>query len=119
MENFFKTFGQNLFVVLTYAASGEPAAVASFVVSVDTVSYQMNGSTEKGRHDFATNLTVWEGMREGKRRGCRWFDFDGIYDERYEEDEDWKGFSRFKLSFGGQEVTYLGSYIKRLPFLKK
>ncbi len=119
IENIITTFGENLFVVYAYVSGGELAAVASFIVTDDTVWYQMNGSTEKGRHDFATNLVVWEGMLEGKRRGCRWFDFDGVRDDRYKEDEDWKGFSRFKAGFGGREVTYLGSYIKRLPFIKK
>jgi len=58
-------------------------------------------------------------MLEGKRRGCRWFDFDGLYDERYQPTEAWQGFTRFKLGFGGQETTYMGSYVKRWPFLKR
>ena len=117
-QRLFETFGENLFVVYAYVRSGEPGAVVCYMVTDETVWYQMNGSTGAGRRDFAANLVVWEGMLEGKRRGCRWFDFDGIYDERY-DDEDWKGFSRFKAGFGGREVTYLGSYIKRFPFLKK
>jgi lipid II:glycine glycyltransferase (peptidoglycan interpeptide bridge formation enzyme) len=120
IEMLFKTLGENLFVLYVYVNSGELGAVASFIVNGDTLLYQMNGSTAKGRQDFATNLVVWEGMLEGKRRGCRWFDFDAVRDERYPKlDEDFKGFSRFKAGFGGEEVTYLGTYIKRLPFLKK
>jgi lipid II:glycine glycyltransferase (peptidoglycan interpeptide bridge formation enzyme) len=86
----------------------------------DQLQTLMNGSTAKGRHEFATNLVVWEGILEGKRRGCRWFDFDGVRDERYRytKDENWEGVTRFKVGFGGEEVTYLGAYIKRLPFLK-
>ncbi|MDY7076523.1 MAG: peptidoglycan bridge formation glycyltransferase FemA/FemB family protein [Chloroflexota bacterium] len=113
----FQMFDENLFVVYAYVISGEPAAVACYMVTADTVWYEMNGATEEGRHDFATNRVVWEGMLEGKKRGCRWLDFDGVYDERY-DDEDWKGFTRFKVGFGGEEVTYLGSYVKWLPFLK-
>jgi lipid II:glycine glycyltransferase (peptidoglycan interpeptide bridge formation enzyme) len=120
IEMVFKTHGENLFVLYVYVNSGELGTVASFIVNGDTLLYQWNGSTAKGRHDFATNLVVWEGMLEGKRRGCRWLDFDGVRDERYPKlDENWKGFSRFKAGFGGEEVTYLGTYIKRLPFLKK
>jgi lipid II:glycine glycyltransferase (peptidoglycan interpeptide bridge formation enzyme) len=108
------------FWIYAYVNSGELGAVASFVVNGDTISYQMNGSTAKGRHDFATNLVVWEGMVEGKRRGCRWFDFDGVSDERYPKlVEDWKGFGRFKAGFGGEEITYLGTYVKWLPFLRR
>jgi lipid II:glycine glycyltransferase (peptidoglycan interpeptide bridge formation enzyme) len=117
-QKFFRIFDENLFVVLAYASSGEHGAVTCYMVTGDTVWYEMNGSTEAGRRDFATNRAVWEGMLEGKRRGCSWLDFDGIYDERY-DDEAWQGFSRFKLGFGGKEVTYLGSYVKWLPFLKR
>lgn len=121
IERLFKTLCESLFVFYAYVNSGELGAVASFIVNGDTISYQMNGSTAKGRQDFGTNLVVWEGMLEGKRRGCRWFDFDGVRDERYRytKDENWNGITRFKLGFGGKEVTYLGTYIKRLPFLKK
>lgn len=121
IEMLFKTLCENLFVFYGYVNSGELGAVASFIVSGDTIWYQMNGSTAKGRHDFATNRVVWEGMLEGKRRGCRWCDFDGVRDQRYRytKDENWQGVTRFKVGFGGEEVTYLGTYIKRLPFLKK
>ncbi len=120
LETLFTSFNQNSFFVHAYDSEGEIAAVASYLVAGDTVYYQMNGSTEFGRKNFATNLTVWEGMLEGKRRGCDWLDFDGIYDDRYPKaQESWKGFSRFKLSFGGHEVSYIGAYIKWFPFLKK
>jgi lipid II:glycine glycyltransferase (peptidoglycan interpeptide bridge formation enzyme) len=121
IEMLFKTLCENLFVFYAYVNSGELGAVASFIVNGDTLLYQMNGSTAKGRQDFAMNLVVWEGMLEGKRRGCRWFDFDGVRDDRYRytKDENWDGITRFKVGFGGEEVTYLGTYIKRLPFLKK
>lgn len=113
-----EAFGENLLFVYGYDSTGEVTAVASYTVAGDTIYYQMNGSTERGRRDFATNRVVWEGMLAGQERGCRWFDFDGVYDERYPEDEDWQGFSRFKAGFGGEEVTYLGSYVKWLPFLR-
>jgi lipid II:glycine glycyltransferase (peptidoglycan interpeptide bridge formation enzyme) len=58
-------------------------------------------------------------MLEGKARGCRWLDFDGIYDERYPMTKEWEGFGQFKQGFGGRVVTYLGSYRKWWPFLKR
>lgn len=46
--------------------------------------------------------------------------FEGVRDERYPKlDEDWKGIGRFKAGFAGEEVTYLGTHIKKLSFLKK
>ena len=107
-------------MVYACLAGGEIAAVGAYVVAGDTIYYQMNGSTEKGRQEFAPYTVVWEGMLEGKRRGCRWFDFDGIFDERFAKaQKKWKGFSRFKTGFGGVEVTYLGSFSKWFPFLKR
>jgi len=120
LETLFKSFNRNCFLVHAYDSDGEVSAVASYLVAGDTLYYQMNGSTEMGRKNFAPNLTVWEGILEGKRRDCRWLDFDGIYDDRYPKaQESWKGFSRFKLSFGGTEISYVGAYIKWFPFLKK
>jgi lipid II:glycine glycyltransferase (peptidoglycan interpeptide bridge formation enzyme) len=120
LEALVETFQDDFFVAYGYGSSGETDAVASYVVTGDTVLYQMNGSTERGRRDFATCLVVWEGILEGKRRGCQWFDFDGIFDGRFARaQKSWQGFSRFKVGFGGHEVTYLGSFNKWLPFLKK
>jgi hypothetical protein len=117
-EALFKAFGEKVFVVFAYIGRGELGAVATYMVTGDTVWYQLNRTTAEGRRDFAANLAVWEGMREGQRRGCRWFDFDGVYDERF-PDEAWKGFSRFKAGFGGEEVAYLGSYVKWWPWSTK
>jgi lipid II:glycine glycyltransferase (peptidoglycan interpeptide bridge formation enzyme) len=121
IEMMFNALRENLFVLYAYLNSGELGTVESYVVCGDTIVAHIIGSTAKGRHDYATNLVTWEGMLEGKRRGCRWYDFDGMRDERYRytKDENWNGITRFKVGFGGEEVTYLGTYIKRLPFLKK
>jgi len=114
-----QAFKKNIFIVYSYADNDEIVAVALYIVSGNTIAYQMNGSTEIGRKYFATNLVVWEGIKEGKRRGCKWFDFDGIYDERFKKAQQaWIGFSRFKKGFGGYERIFLGSYVKWFPFIK-
>ena len=117
LDKIIEAFGDKLFIVCGYLKDGEVGAVALYIVANDTVSYQMNGSTDAGRHDLATNLVVWQGMCEGKRRGCQWFDFEGIDDGRYNV-KKWEGFSRFKTGFGGEVVTLIGSYIKKWAFLK-
>ncbi len=51
-----------------------------------------------------------------KKSGCKVFDFDGIYDERFPI-KTWLGFTKFKKGFGGKEIEYPGCYISRaLPF---
>lgn len=112
-------FKEKIFIVYAYSAPGNTAAVACYIIAGDTVWYHVNGSTQQGRHNFAPCLAVWEGIQEGKRRGCKWLDFDGIFDDRFKRAQrKWQGFSRFKTGFGGQEVKYLGSFVKWVPFLK-
>jgi hypothetical protein len=53
--------------------------------------------------------TVWEGMKEARKRGAKVWDFEGIYDERW-PNKGWKGFTHFKKSFGGTEVILPGSF---------
>ncbi len=111
---------ENLFIVFAFTKKGELGGVTFYIVTEDTVLSYLTGSTDIGRKEFIPYLLVWEGFLEGKRRGCKWFDFDGIYDERFKKaQKDWQGFTRFKLGFGGQQVTYLGSFIKWLPSLKQ
>lgn len=97
-------FGNKSFVVMVREKE-VLAAAAMFVCSSDSVFYSHNGSTAEGRQLFAPTLAVWQGMLEGKRRDLHWFDFDGIYDERYPLPR-WKGFTRFKLGFGGETVVF-------------
>ena len=47
-----------------------------------------------------------------KKRGIKIFDFEGIIDPRIKATRRWHGFTHFKRGFGGEEVTYLGSFIK-------
>lgn len=115
LRRFFTTLGDLLFTIHAYEPGGQVCAVVAYIHYGDTLNYEFNGTTEAGRHDFAADLLVWAGMQEGKRRGGKWFDFDGLFDERFPGDEDWKGFSHFKSGFGGQEVLYPGTYIKRWP----
>jgi lipid II:glycine glycyltransferase (peptidoglycan interpeptide bridge formation enzyme) len=119
LQTFVQTFSEDFFVVFADLPNGETGAVAAFIQADQALVYQMNGSTEAGRQDFAPNLVVWAGILEGKRRGCTQLDFDGIYDERYPKgQEKWRGFSRFKTGYGGQEVTFPGSFVKRYRFFR-
>ncbi len=89
-------------------------AVACYWLSDDGIFYGANGSTAMGRKNMAPTLAVWEGMRLGKRRKKRYFDFDGIYDERV-PNKRWLGYSVFKAGFGGYEVKYKFSGFSWFP----
>ena len=109
-----KAFGDQAYVVTVLNANKELLAAAVLVVVGPVAYYSFNGSTREGRGAMAPTLVVWEGMLEARRRGCKWLDLDGIYDERYPI-EKFKGFSRFKAGFGGQVVTYPPAFRQLLP----
>jgi len=69
--------------------------------------YWVAGATKEGKHLFAPTLLVWEAVQEANRRGCSSLDFVGVWDERMPDNNtEWKGFTKFKEGFGGNEVYY-------------
>ncbi len=73
--------------------------------------YYYAGATAEGTRANLPYLVVWKCMQEAKKRGCKTWDWEGIYDERW-PNKSWKGFTHFKKSFGGYEVEFPGSFTK-------
>lgn len=71
----------------------------------DTTYYMYAYSTSEGKKLFAPTLLAWEAIKISKRKQMRYFDFEGIFDERMPI-KSWKGFTRFKKSFGGAEIEF-------------
>ena len=104
LKNSFK--GNCLFLTTQDLSAG-----AIFLVG-DGIGYYWQAFTNKeGRRDLAQYKIVWEGILWTKTKRARVFDFEGIYDERF-PNKSWKGFTHFKKSFGGYEVSYEGTYVK-------
>ncbi len=74
----------------------------------DSIAYYwIAGATRKGKKLFAPTLLVWEALRLSKKRGCKQFDFVGVWDERSPKQfHEWKGFTKFKEGFGGSSLYY-------------
>lgn len=106
-----KTFSDQAYVIAITDNQNKWLASSLFLVADDTSYYSHNGSIEQGRKDMAPSLVVWEGMREAKKRGLKYLDFDGVYDERYPV-KRWLGYTRFKQGFGGEYVWYPPAYVK-------
>ena len=84
----------------------------TIVLIAGRVAYYYYAFTAKeGRKTLAQYGLVWEAIRKAKKRGCRIFDFEGIYDKRFPM-KPWHGFSHFKKSFSGKEVDYPGCWKK-------
>ena len=101
---------KNRFVCLSLINS---IIVAGCLVLIfDKVAYYMYAATnKKGRATSAQYLAVVEVIEESRQRGAKIFDFEGIYDSRYhKQTKSWQGFTRFKKSFGGQELEFPPSY---------
>lgn len=79
----------------------------------DTAFYYQTWTSPKGRESGAHFHLVWQTMLRLKKEGLKYFDFDGVFDKRYPI-KSWKGFSEFKLKFGGELVEYPGSFTRGL-----
>jgi lipid II:glycine glycyltransferase (peptidoglycan interpeptide bridge formation enzyme) len=102
--------------LILFAKKDNIVLASLLIVCTKTTSYYMYaGSTVEGYKNFAPTLVAWEAIVRSKNLGLKWFDFEGIFDSRYPL-KTWKGFSRFKKSFGGEEIEFPGPLIyRRLP----
>jgi len=98
-------------VTLLMAYQGQPLAGILLLFYDEVAYYWLAAATNEGKKLFAPSLLVWEAIKLAKKRGCRIFDFEGIYDPRFPQ-KSWLGFSKFKKGFGGKEVEYPGSFVK-------
>lgn len=85
---------------------------AVFTRSNKDFSYYWQAFTSKeGRTSLSQYALLYQGILWAKKQGCKFFDFEGIYDFRF-PNKSWLGFTHFKNLFGGSEVFYPGCYIK-------
>ncbi len=89
---------------------------AILLLHTKNISYYMYAaSSDEGKKNFAPTYLVWEALQKSKEKGSHYFDFEGIFDDRFPL-PTWKGFTKFKKTFGGEEIIYPGCYTKlRFP----
>ena len=80
--------------------------IAANIVSFfgDTVTYMHGGSSNEDRNLMAPYLLQWETIKLAKKKGYKHYDFYGVDEER------WPGVTRFKKGFGGDKVSYPGTF---------
>ena len=81
--------------------------------SSDTANYYQTWTSGEGRASGAHYKLVWEEILRAKKEGLKFFDLEGIYDERWPQ-KRWLGFTEFKRRFGGDEVAFPGSFFRWL-----
>lgn len=114
IKQIYKAFGKNA-TVLFGKKDNEILSAILLLIWDNCTNYMYAASSRNGNKLFAPTLTAWKSITYAKKRQCKLYDFEGIYDARFPI-KSWKGFSRFKKSFGGKEVEYPGAFVKyRLP----
>jgi len=93
---------------LFFARLGSDIISACIVVySGKTASYIHAASGGSFR---AGNALVWAAIKEAKKKQCLQFDLYGVAPKNAPENHPWRGLTRFKESFGGQRVRYIGAF---------
>lgn len=99
--------------------TSNPIAGVLMVHTPTTAYYMYAASTKEGNKLSSPSLLVREAIKLAKKKGCKTFDFEGIYDDRYPQTKNWKGFTKFKEGFGGKTITYPQILVKYYnPILK-
>jgi len=101
------TFGKKSLFLLTQNHS----TGAVFLRTKKTGYYWLAFTNKEGRHNKSQYQVLWQGLEWAKKEGCQFFDFEGVYDERF-PNKSWQGFTHFKKGFGGEEVKYPGTFSK-------
>ena len=116
--NLKKSFPNNHSIFLaSHNKIGSIIGGALFTRSSHDFGYYWYGFTnEEGRATLSQYSLLYSGILWARNNNCKIFDFEGIYDNRF-PNKSWLGFTHFKKSFGGTEISYPGCYTKfRLPF---
>ena len=89
-----------------YVAEFDRKIIAANIIAFfgKRATYLHGASSNESRNLMAPYLLQWEQIKEAKKRGCKIYDFWGI------DEKKWPGITRFKKGFGGDEISYVGTY---------
>lgn len=126
VEKLAKVYGKDSFLLFVKknnspASLDNPPLWGLLAFVYDSVGYyHFVFSTDEGNSTKASYLGVWEMLKLLKKRSVKYFNFEGIYDDRRpKKNRKWKGFSEFKRRWGGSIVYYPHSYTKFFnPWIK-
>lgn len=105
-------YPENATLLLAYKSIRNQPIAGILLLFHDKVAYYWFASSLPiGKKLFAPTLLVWEAIKLSKKRGCKIFDFEGIYDDRFPKaSKSWRGFTKFKEGFGGKKVVYMENF---------
>ncbi len=79
--------------------------------SKDCANYYQTWTSMEGRISGAHYKLVWEEIIRAKKAKLKWFDLEGVFDERWPQ-KRWRGFTEFKRRFGGKLIRFPGSFFR-------
>ena len=91
-------------------ADGQVLAASLFFDYNDTRYYMQSAADIDYKKLPATVALLTTAIFDAKEQGIKHFDFWGIAPEDAPDDHPWKGFTKYKQSFGGRPVAYAGTY---------
>jgi len=89
---------------------GRPVAAAVFHDYGELSTYTYAASVPAARKLNVSALLLWQGMLNAKRRGMKNMDLYGVAPENAPQSHPWAGFTSFKAKFGGEVVSYAGTW---------
>ena len=95
-----------------YLAWYETRVIAAILIFDDaTTRFYMQAASDKAYAKLNANgiLTI-ASILDAADAGLKYYDFWGVAPEGAPSNHPWSGFTAFKKSFAGQEVTYTGTY---------
>jgi lipid II:glycine glycyltransferase (peptidoglycan interpeptide bridge formation enzyme) len=105
--------GQGRAVILEARREGELLASGMVVIEGDRSFYLFSGSRREERGEpkrYASYALQWAMMRLARDRGVRHHDLWGVAPAGAGPEHPWHGVGLFKKGFGGDEVTWAGSW---------
>ena len=100
----------NAVLYIADADGGPVAAALAFDFNGRRHYAHAGADPERSRNLSAAAPLVWRMILDAKEAGMRQFDFWGVLPEGAPADHPWAGFSQFKRSFGGRQVSRAGTW---------
>jgi len=105
--NYFFENKQNIKLKL-YTAENEGKSLAAIMIIYfgNTATYLHGASDNTSRNLMPNYLLQWRAIQDAQQAGYKIYDFWGIS----EHNKEWAGITKFKKGFGGQIITFMGSW---------
>lgn len=105
VEREYQTFAQNGNADYFFGKKDKEILAGALVVYTQSTAFYHQGASIHTKFPVPYALQ-WEAIREAKRRGCRYYNFWGIFLEG-RTPKAWTGLTLFKQGFGGKQIDYI------------